>query len=353
MGSAPGSAPLLAAAPPVDAAGLLARYADNPSAFLALNSQIITFAVPGIDGFIAYRQAGRRVRIQFGGVFASPGEQDRLLRAFLDDSRAARARVVAVQLVQSDAECFRRNGYRINQMGSSYALELSRFSLAGKHFVQLRNKISRARRAGVEVVEIGVDMPASAGLSAQLAAIDREWLESKGSGVQELAFLIGERGGPADPMRRLFVAVQDGRPIAYVSYSPVYGSRPGWLYDLSRRIPAAPPGVMELILATTVDRLRSETLSHTGVSVPGWLHFGFTPFTGLDPAHRISRAASRTIDAVVGALARYGNALYPAADQVAYKLKWQPHLVAPDYLAFHGRPRLSSVWGLLRLTRVI
>jgi hypothetical protein len=38
---------------------------------------------------------------------------------------------------------------------------------------------------------------------------------------------------------------------------------------------------------------------------------------------------------------------------VAYKLKWRPHLIQPDYLAFHGRPSVGAVARLLRLTRVI
>ena len=85
---------------------------------------------------------------------------------------------------------------------------------------------------------------------------------------------------------------------------------------------------------------------------PGWLHFGFTPFVGLDESHRRPEA-SAPVDRVLGLLARHGDKLYPAADQVAYKLKWRPQVVEPDYLAFHGRPCVGSVWRLLRLTHVI
>ncbi len=321
----------------------LAAHADNHSAFLAVNAGTEYFEIPDVDGFVAYRGAGR-VRVQFGGVVAPAGDRDRLLAAFLADTGAAGQRAMAVQLTPADVDTFRRHGYRINQLGSSYALDLERQSLAGKHFVQLRNKISRARRAGVRVVEVGVDRPASPALSAQLADLDRQWLATKGS--HELAFLIGERSGPADRHRRLMVAELDGRVVGYVSFSPVFGSRPGWLHDLTRRRPDAPPGVMELILAETIDRLRRET----GGS--GWLHFGFTPFVGLDGAHRLPEASS-AVDRVVGLLARHGEKLYPAADQVAYKLKWRPHVIEPDYLAFHGRPGVGPVWRLLRLTHVI
>ena len=62
---------------------------------------------------------------------------------------------------------------------------------------------------------------------------------------------------------------------------------------------------------------------------------------------------SPAVDHIVGLLARRGGKLYPAADQVAYKLKWRPHLIQPDYLAFQGRPSVGALARLLRLTRVI
>jgi len=323
----------------------LAAYADNHSAFLAVNRGTSYFEVRGLDGFVAYRRAGR-LRVQFGGVVAAPDDRDRLLTAFLADTRASGQRAMAVQLTPADVETFRSSGYRINQLGSSYALDLHRQSLAGKHFVQLRNKISRARRAGVCVREVGVDEQRSTELSGRLAELDRQWLGAKRA--HELAFLIGERGGSADRFRRLFLAEQDGRVLGYISFSPVFGSRPGWLHDLTRRSPDAPPGVMELMVAEMIDRLRQEA----GTDGPGWLHFGFTPFIGLAEQHRVS-GGSTTVDAVTGLLARHGEKLYPAADQVAYKLKWRPQVVEPDYLAFHGRPSAGAVWRLLRLTRVI
>jgi len=125
----------------------LAAHADNHSAFLAVNSGTDYFEMAGVDGFVAYRRTGR-VRVQFGGVVAAVDDRERLLAAFLADTRSAGHRAMAVQLTPGDLDTFGRQGYRINQLGSSYALDLERQSMAGKHFVQLRNKISRARRAG-------------------------------------------------------------------------------------------------------------------------------------------------------------------------------------------------------------
>ncbi len=328
-----------------DAVAVLRRHSHNPSAFLAVNQQTRHFRSPDVDGLIAYRPAGRRHLVQLGGVFASDPDQPALLSAFLAAARRGGRRVVAVQLQRGDAELYAAHGFTVNQLGASYARSLEGFRLAGGPFMKLRNKISRARRAGVRVLEVGVDAPADPRLGRRLAAIDAAWLRGKGSRAKELAFLVGERGGPADGERRLFVAAKDDQPLAYISFSPVFGRHAGWLHDLTRRLPDAPPGVMELIVVTAMERFRNEGAGH--------FHFGFTPFTSLDARHELPQAFSRAAATAVGFLARHGAAVYPAEDQVAYKLKWAPDLIEPDYIGFQAGVSLPAIWQLLRLTRAV
>jgi lysylphosphatidylglycerol synthetase-like protein (DUF2156 family) len=318
-------------------AGILARRAENPSAFFALNDETCHFTVDAVDGVVAYRPAGRRTIVQFGGVFADPADQEMLLAAFLDFARVQRRKVAAVQLMRQDAELYATHGFTVNQFGADYARELSGFSLRGKKHMQLRNKVSRARRAGVSVVEADVDR-----LGPQLDEIDRLWLRSKGRHVKELKLMVGQRGGPAQPSRRLFAALDSaGCVLAYVSFSPVYGTQSGWLHDLSRRRPDAPPGVLELIVVTAIETFQAERASH--------LHFGFTPFTSLSPEHEAA-GASRVTAGILQFLAKHGSAIYPAASQLAYKEKWGLDLVQPEYIAFQGGISLRRVWSLLRVT---
>jgi lysylphosphatidylglycerol synthetase-like protein (DUF2156 family) len=328
-----------------DAIGVLERHAHNPSAFLSLNAETVRYQMPGLDGFIAYRPAGRRHLVQLGGVFAADEDKDLLLSSFRAMAGSEGRRVVSVQLLRSDAELYARQGFTVNQFGASYGRSLHDFNLKGGAYMRLRNKISRARRAGIVVAEVGVDVEPSTSLESQLAAIDANWLRSKGRHIKELDFMVGERGGPAGYLRRLFVALaESGAPIGYITFSPVYGRQSGWLHDLSRRTPDAPPGTMELVIHTAIDRFRAE-----GV---GYLHFGLTPFSGLDEGHELpgrSRAAAR----IVGLLAAHGKHIYPAADQVAYKEKWGPDLIQPEYVAFSDGVTAGAVWSLLRLTNAI
>lgn len=317
---------------------ILERHADNPSAFLALNKGNSYFHTDRHDGVIVYRRSGRYL-VQFGGPFAAPEDSDSLLSEFAEFARSRRRKIVGIQLQEADARQYASAGFTVNQIGASYAIDLSKFTLRGGKFMQLRNKISRARRAGLEVKEVQ-----QRDWAEPMQELDASWLRSKGKHAKPLEFLVGEYGGAMQPHRRLFIGLLDGKLAGYISYSPVYGSRPGWLHDLSRRIPDGPPGVMEAINSTAIETFSAEEA--------GWLHFGFTPFTGLETERTVPEG-SRPFAWLVGQLARRGAAVYPAATQLAYKEKWSPQAVIPEYIAFSGRASLSGLLHVFKAANAL
>lgn len=328
--------------PRLDDLADLREFAEDPSAVLALNAQTATFRGVQVRGFIAYRRWGRWL-VQIGGAYAADDDRLALIEEFRRFAAGRSCRVVAVQLQRRDAEEHRACGYTVNQLGASYGLALDTFSLRGRHYMQLRNKISRARRAGLEVQTTTV-----AALGAQerreIADLDARWLRSKGRFTKPLRFMVGELGGPAETTRRLVIGRIDGRLVNYLSLSPVFGSRPGWLHDLSRRSHDAPPGVMELLVLSSIEASLAEGSP--------WWHFGFTPFTALDPVHELP-GASPTVTRLVRLLAERGAKIYPAASQVEYKQKWGDLTVLPDYLAFDGRPSLTGIVALMKVANLI
>jgi lysylphosphatidylglycerol synthetase-like protein (DUF2156 family) len=315
----------------------LEKYSDNPSAFLALNGGNSYFTVPDRDGVIAYRRAGRYL-VQLGGPFAPAADRAELLGRFVEFAQAQRHKVVAVQIQPADREHYLDLGFTVNQVGASYAVDLAGCTLRGSKFMQLRNKISRAQRAGLTVAE--VEQPEWA---TQMAELDAKWLHSKGKHAKPLEFLVGEYGGPVQHHRRLFVGLLAGKLAGYISYSPVYGSRPGWLHDLSRRLPDGPPGVMEAVNKAAIDVFRAEGA--------GWLHFGFTPFTGLDPELEVA-SRSGWFRWLVNQLGIRGEAVYPAKTQLAYKHKWDPTTL-PEYIAFSDGASLRGFLAVFRAANAL
>ncbi len=324
--------------------GVFGRHAQNPSAFLALNDENEFFGTADVDGLVPYRAIGRRYWVQFAGPCAAQEDQDLLWQQFLVSAQAQRRRVIAVQLHANEARLAVESGYTVNQFGTSYSIDLSDFTLQGKKFVKTRNMVARSRREGVTIAEVGVGHPSDYGLAKELAQIDRTWLRDKGWHVKELEFLVGQRGGRFQSSRRLFVARWQGSVVGYVSYSPVFGDRPGWLYDLTRRRPGAPPGVIEHIFFEAAQRLAADGAA--------WMHLGLTPFVGLDTDHGLG-ATNPMLDKLVRWIGGNAAWLYPSAGQVAFKLKWRPQLVTPEYIAVPGTPRLRDGLCLARATNAV
>lgn len=327
---------------PLDA---LRRHGEHTSGFLTLNAAMRHHVAPGIDGFVAYRPAGRRHLLQLCGPVAAPEDRAPLLRDFLRFAAERGRRVTAVQLTRPDASLYVEHGFGVDQLGASYSIDLARFALRGTRFMRVRNKIKRASRSGVAIAEWTWEAQQAPAARAELAEIDRTWLRGKGAIAKELAFMVGERGGPAAHARRLFVASAGGRALAYATYSPCFGTRPGWLYDLTRRRPDAPTGTIELLFSTAIERLREEGC--------GWLHLGHTPMVQLEPCHRLPAGSSGLVSGTLRLLERHGDTIYPARSQEQFKLKWAPHAIEPEYIGFAPRVSVGALWQLLRTTRAI
>jgi lysylphosphatidylglycerol synthetase-like protein (DUF2156 family) len=315
----------------------VAQYLDHPSGFVALSPRNQKFTLANLPGFIAYRQHGRHW-IAFGGVHAPPDLQGQLLDAFLAAAQQQHCRVLVVQLRQPQVPLFVARGATINQFGTNFCLTLAGYNFAGTQKMQLRNKIKRARQAGLRVEELGLEVPRDPAIFQELSNISQRWLTAKGK--PELDFMIGEIGSPNDTLRRIFL-VRDAteQPVGFITYVPVWGERPGYLHDLTRRLPTAPVGAMELCNAYALERMMSEGVAY--------LHFGFTPF--IVNGEELPQA-SKVMAWLVRMLYRHGSIIYPAQSQAHYKLKWGTDILEQEYIA--GFPlSLRAAFDLLRVTR--
>jgi lysylphosphatidylglycerol synthetase-like protein (DUF2156 family) len=275
--------------------------------------------------------------VSLGGVHAAPQLRAALLDRFLDEARRRRLRVIAAQVRADQAELFRARGFTVNPFGSTYALRLDGFSYAGTRRMKVRQKVRQARKMGLRVLEVGRDVPADWATWDRLRAVSAAWLAGKRK--KELDFMVGELGEPGDTERRVFLATDaGGRALGFITYVPAWGRRPGYLHDLTRRPPDAPPGVMEFCNAHAIERFAAEGAEY--------LHFGFTPFAvdGAPPGD------SRLLTWLLGLLWRRGAVVYPAQRQVAYKLKWAPDVIETEHIACRPlSPR--AVLDFLFLTR--
>jgi len=324
---------------PARAVSTDAALIDHPSGFLTLSRRNARFEDAAGEGFIAYREQGRHM-LALGGVHASAERQGALLDRFVAFAAARGRRTLFVQVREPQVSLLRSRGFTVNQLGTSFTLTLAGFSLGGTAKMRLRNKLARARHAGLRVVELGRDAERDTTSFERLHAISAAWLGAKRK--KELDFMIGELGEVDDTRRRIFATLDAaGAMLGFITYVPAWGARPGYLHDLTRRAPEAPPGTMELCNATAIERFTAE-----GVA---FLHLGFTPFVIGEHEHP---GANRLAAWAVRQLYRHGRLVYPAESQAQYKLKWGPDVLEREYLAACPLS-LRAVLDLLILTRSI
>jgi lysylphosphatidylglycerol synthetase-like protein (DUF2156 family) len=322
----------------------LRRHGDHPSGFIALEPDNEYYLDEELEGFVAYRRAGR-YRFVFSGPVGDAAREARIFDRFLAETARAGQRVVAVQVPEQFLNLYAERGFVLNQLGMTYVVDLSQATLDGSAMRKVRQGVRRGERAGGKVLEVGVDIAWTDELNAQLDAVDAKWLGPSGKSAKALQFMVGTRSSHLREQRRLFVVELDGRIVGYSQCAPAFGSRPGWLYDLNRLGPGS-PDVGDLQFWSVAKRLQEEDV--------GWFHLGFTPFAELDelrhtPAVRSSRAGGYALQM----LAKHGEPLYPTRGAVAWKRKWKPVTAKPEYVAFPGRLRLGAVVRLLKLTNVV
>jgi lysylphosphatidylglycerol synthetase-like protein (DUF2156 family) len=318
-----------------DAVKYLRAYSDNPSGFLVLNSGMQYYHGKRIQGIVAYATFGRHT-VQLGSPVAPVGGRADLLDEFRSREAWSSRTLTVTEIRGRDTEMYVDRGFTVNQIGSSYSIDLKSFTLRGRALAKVRQNSSRARREGVAVGEVET----ISSVASELESIDASWLRSKGKGVKEFAFFVGERNGPGVLLARFFIARHVGRTVAYSSYYPVYGTQPGWIADRTRRAPEAPVGTTELLNLTALEVFQAEGA--------GWLHLGLTPLAGMNDGCE-QAGANRLLSRSLAFAAGHDRILYPSSTQLAYKLKWAPHDVQPEYVAFDRGMKPAAVWNLLKV----
>ena len=323
---------------------LLENYAQHPCSFLCLNKDVEYFKAPDIEGIIPYRMARRRCIAVIAGIITSKENKKKLWSAFEEFAKSKQRKVIVAHFLRDDIKLLDAKKYRINQIGASYAVGLDGYEISGKRFATLRNKISRAKRKGVIIQEIPNKRQLDKNWRNQIAEVDREWLNKKGK--PELNFMIGQLDlTAASSEKRLFLAIKDSQLLGYLQYSKTYGDLSGWMHDLSRRRQRIPVGTMEYLNLIALQKFKGHGEK--------FLHFGFTPFTGLDSQFEFTLSASKIVTKLMRFLFRHGEFLYPAKSQLQYKKSWRPTVIIPEYIAFEGGYDLRSLFSFLKMINAV
>src|SRR5215469_6388449 len=164
---------------------------------------------------------------------------------------------------------FNLSAYKV---GEEAIVPVAYFTTKGKTGAAVRHSIARARRDGVTVRCLW-GVPLSDAIAAGMKRITNAWMALHNTRTQ-MGFSMGQF--PADWSPQLLTAVafnREGEVQAFITWTPLYAGN-GWSLDNMRRLPDATPGVMEMLIAESIDWAR----------VRGYvtMSLGLAPLAGLD-----------------------------------------------------------------------
>ncbi len=274
------------------------------------------------DAVIAYKLVGRRTALALGDPIGSPTGRVAVAQAFVAFCEANGWVPGFHQVTDAGAAALAEAGLVALKIGEEAVVPVETWDVDAKPYKSLRSALRRVERSGYRLVE--VPSPISDETMAELRSVSDEWLHS--GGHRERTFTLG-RFDPEQLRATTIVAAVDaeGRIGAFANVLPRYRSDEA-TFDLMRRRPDSPNGVMEFLFVGLLHRFRDD--GATGMNL------GLAPLSGLDDSTVTGRA--------LHLLYERGSGAFNFDGLRAFKDKWGPRW-EPRYLCYRRPSELLGV----------
>lgn len=293
---------------------LVQRTAGDPLAPFALNSAKSYFFDPSGTAAIAYRtRAG--IAVVSGDPIGDARAFGNLPTRFTTFAEARGWRVSVLAASEHTARLWQnrvdgRSPLRAVDIGCDVVVDVTRFSLDGRRFRNLRQAVQRSRNAGVST-EILSERDVSAALRGQLFEIVAE---TRGGHQRRGFSMILDHllDGVLPGMMIVVARDRHGRPVGFQRYGTAHHKNE-WSLDVPWRSARAPNGTDERMVVDVVEHVRRR--GGTSVSL------AFAPFprlfsdTGTGVRQRMLRTTLRLGSSVIAleSLYRYLHKFHAAA----------------------------------------
>jgi phosphatidylglycerol lysyltransferase len=170
---------------------------------------------------------------------------------------------VFYEVLPDALETYRTAGFTAFKIGECATLDLTKFSLVGKRFQDLRTARSRATREGVGLRWLAPGEALDPALAAELRAVSDGWLARKKGG--EMAFDMGAYSDPEIEERGAVLAIREnGRVEAFATWLPYLGGA-GRCIDLMRARPEV-PSVMDFVIVESLLAFQAQGLTEASLA---------------------------------------------------------------------------------------
>jgi len=312
--------------------GAARKYGASSLAYSTLDPRLEMTQVAGIDGYLAYKRAGKTLFGIYGPV-CHPDNAPRLVDEFRRRAKDEGCRSAFFGATGEMAAALEGMGFTKHRAARDSWIDISEFSTRGNRMMNVRRGYNRARNVGLRWSEYTPGEKRKKTVEKECDIISRQWIKEKGG--LELQFILGQADWSNPGDRRFFIARSERRIEGFLVYHPVY-NEDSWYLDMSRRRTDSPNGTMDFLMVGTLGMFREEGARK--------LYMGMIPDLtfpdGLEKTNVVTRR-------VVKALVHRAEFFYPVTSETFFKQKYQPTW-EDLYLCIEGKVNLGLLNDLLK-----
>lgn len=267
--------------------------------------------------YIAYKVGGGHA-VALGDPVGPEEEIETTLRQFLEMCEQNDWRVAFHQTLPDFLAIYTKLGLRKLKIGDDAVVELSKFSLDGKHAKKFRHAINQLENDGLRFVRL--PPPQAPEIMAQLREVSAEWLQIPGR--RERTFTLGLFDPDYVRTTPVYAVVDAGGKIrAFVNEIPSFAPGEATI-DLMRYRPSSPPAVMEYLFSKLLLAKKEEGFAR--------FNLGLAPMAGFQ-----EREESSMEERAVHHFMQHFSFLFNYEGLRAYKAKFAT-LWEPRYLVYRN-----------------
>ena len=305
-------------------------YGKNSISYFALSEEKSYFFSASRKVVIAYVLEGT-VAVVAGDPIGPESELAGALQEFKAFCSQQDWSMVFWQVRNDLVDLYHTFGMHLLKIGEDAVINTQNFTLRGGAMANVRSSAKRAEKEGLQVVFYYGHVQ-DVEQFVQMERISQRWVAQKGG--SEMGFSMGQFDCIGDPEQMTALAIDNNNRVhAFVTFIPIYG-RKGWGLDLMRRADQCAPGTMELLLARSIEFLKSCGAEMVSL--------------GLAPLSNANNEDASLLDSSIDLLThRFGN-LKDSQSLFNFKKKFQPTWES-RYLVFSHTLTLPKVgWALYK-----
>jgi phosphatidylglycerol lysyltransferase len=272
---------------------LIKNYGTSGMDYFKTYADKNIFLPESAEAFIAYKVAGNFAVVLENPVSKDSGQMEQCITRFDRYCYESGLKSIYYRVPEESLPMYKNLGKRSLFLGQEAIVDLAQFTLEGGNRKSMRNAINKITEKGYKAsVHIP---PVKDGILQKVKSVSDEWLSD--TGRTEIIFSQGMFLWD-ELKQQTIITVENAEEkiIAFLNIIPDYAKGEG-TYDLLRKTPDAPNGVMDFILVELFNHLKSQGF----ISV----NLGFAPMSGINDAHTFPEKSMKFAYEKISSFAHY------------------------------------------------